>query len=594
MCAIFGIVGPYDEAAARRAFATLSHRGPDSSGVLSREGLFFAHHRLAVIDPFPEGAQPMEVEGSVTLFNGEIYNYGPLRRELAEESFRTRSDTEVLARAFLRWGSDMPRHLRGMYAVAFWREGELHLFRDPFGKKPLFYAKVGESFVFASEIKAILSLFPKLKWSRGRLGSYLFYQSFISPQTLYPEIHQLEPGGYLRYRDGRVSIQTQEVLPRKPGGRKRSSEEIETLLKESVECRLVSDLPLGALLSGGVDSSLVAAMAQKMLKGALPTFTVGYGEFEKYDERRYAEEAARHIGTDHHSYEMGEEDFLRCADAVAAHLDEPLGDPAAIPLWFLAEKVRKEGVEVLLTGDGADELFFGYRPYYEILDIQRAADLKYRNWLRNYFRAHYSPNREWEWYKRAFEGSVLFRSSAELLTDLQQNRLLKQNVKENASLEPISHLAERFGDPQGAQWLSYIDIKVQLGELYLKKLDRMTMAHGVEARSPFLDRRLVGELLECDPQWRMGEEPKWLLKRVAARHLPSSIIERKKKGFSYPYMEWLHRSGELEVIDRVDRELGLFRRETLDFLLERSKRGRFKHQLYAVWFLCKWLEKHNW
>ena len=590
MCAIFGIVGPYDEERARRAFSLLAHRGPDASGVLAGDGFFLGHHRLSVIDPLPEADQPMRVGDTTILLNGEIYNYRELRKEL-DETFATGSDTEVAARAFLKWGRETPRHLRGMYAMALWREGTLHLFRDPFGKKPLYYARMGESFVFASEIGAILAMFPKIRWSRERITSYLSFQSFISPDTFYPQIRQLEPGGYLRLKNGEIETSVDDIVAVDPSDRRMETAEVASLIEESVAYRLVSDAPLGALLSGGVDSSLVAAMAQKRLRKPLPTFTVGYEGYEKYDERRYAERVAEHIGSDHHAFEMGMEDFLECADALAAHLDEPLGDPAAVPLWFLSKNIRKEGIKVLLSGDGADELFFGYRPYYEMADIEKARDLKYRNWLRNYFRAHYSPNREWEWYKRVFDGSVLFRSSAELFTDLQQNRLLRQNVRDDRSFTYIAHLAERFGEASGPQWYSYIDIKVQLGEVFLKKLDRVTMAHSIEARSPFMDRKLVGGLLACDPKWRMGEKPKWLLKEVAKKWLPDEILQRKKKGFTYPYMEWLHESGELAVIERVDSELKLFHPDALAFMIEKSKKGRFKHHLYAVWFLCKWLEK---
>ncbi|WP_300363603.1 asparagine synthase (glutamine-hydrolyzing), partial [Hydrogenimonas sp.] len=465
MCAIFGIVGPYDEERARRAFSLLAHRGPDASGVLAGDGFFLGHHRLSVIDPLPEADQPMRVGDTTILLNGEIYNYRELRKELGG-AFATGSDTEVAARAFLKWGRETPRHLRGMYAMALWREGTLHLFRDPFGKKPLYYARMGESFVFASEIGAILAMFPEIQWSRERITSYLSFQSFISPETFYPQIRQLEPGGYLRLKNGEIETSVDDIAAVDPSDRRMETAEVASLIEESVAYRLVSDAPLGALLSGGVDSSLVAAMAQKRLRKPLPTFTVGYEGHEKYDERRYAERVAEHIGSDHHAFEMGMEEFLECADALAARLDEPLGDPAAVPLWFLSKNIRKEGIKVLLSGDGADELFFGYRPYYEMADIEKARDLKYRNWLRNYFRAHYSPNREWEWYKRVFDGSVLFRSSAELFTDLQQNRLLRQNVKDDRSFTYIAHLAERFGEASGPQWYSYIDIKVQLGEVF--------------------------------------------------------------------------------------------------------------------------------
>ncbi|WP_457592416.1 asparagine synthase (glutamine-hydrolyzing) [Hydrogenimonas sp.] len=589
MCAIFGIIGPYDKEEALKAFETLSHRGPDAHGIVAEENLFLAHHRLAVIDPLPEADQPMSVSDAVILLNGEIYNYRELREEL-DFPFATESDTEVAAAAFLQWGKEMPKKLRGMYAMALWRDGVLHLFRDPFGKKPLFWAKIGERFVFASEIKAILSLAPSIRWSRERLHSYLFYQSFVSPLTFYPEIFQLEPGGYLRYEEGRIERECDDAIFLSPAGRRPREKKIEAILGESVAYRLVSDRPVGALLSGGIDSSLVAALAQRRMDAPLPTFTVGYKGYEKYDERPYAETVAAHIGSDHHAFEMGMEDFLEAADTLAEHLDEPLGDPAAVPLWFLSEKISKSGIRVLLSGDGADELFFGYRPYYEMADIEKANDLKFRNWLRNYFRSNYSPNREWEWYKRIFDGSVLFRSSAELFTDLQQNRLLKQNVKDDRSLEWIAHYIERFGGCRGAGWYSYIDIKVQLAELFLKKLDRVTMAHGIEARSPFMDRALAAELFSYDPGRRMGERPKELLVRIASDYLPPKIVSRKKKGFSYPYAEWLHASGALTVLEKMNVELKFFHPDALQFIMEKSKKGRFKHHLYTLWFFAKWLE----
>ena len=212
MCAIFGIVGPYDETLALKAFATLSHRGPDAHGTIVEPNLFLGHHRLSVIDPLPEADQPMRVDGATVLLNGEIYNYRELREKTAG-AFDTESDTEVAARAFLRWGKKMPEHLRGMYAMAVWHEGALHLFRDPFGKKPLYYARLGETFVFASEIGAILAIFPSIRWSRERITSYLSFQSFVSPDTFYPEIKQLEPGGYLRYARGEIETEISEAFP---------------------------------------------------------------------------------------------------------------------------------------------------------------------------------------------------------------------------------------------------------------------------------------------------------------------------------------------------------------------------------------------
>ena len=590
MCAIFGIVGEYDETKARSAFATLAHRGPDTSGIVQGEGLFLAHHRLAIIDPHPEADQPMTVDGATILSNGEIYNYRALRDEL--NACETDSDTEVALRAFKRWGPSFVQKVRGMYAIAIWDRDRLHLFRDPFGKKPLYYAHHKGLFIFASEIKAIVAYLGGDPIAKSRLDTYLAFQGYVAPETLYPSIRQLEAGEYLRYAKGRIVRRVDDIAATPTTCQKISSRDIERDLERSVALRLVADAPIGALLSGGLDSSLVAALAQKRLDHPLPTFTIGYESYEKYDERPYARIVAKHIGSDHHETVMKREEFFEVAKALARHLDEPIGDPAAIPLWFLSRQIAASGIKAILTGDGADELFFGYRLYPEMAAIERnVVALPYRGWLSRYFHSHYAPNREWEWYKRALDGTPLYRSGAELFTDLQRNRIFRFNVADDASLDAIAHLVRRFGTPHGLSWYAYIDLKIKLEALYLKKLDRVTMAHGIEARSPFLDKELARAILSTDPHWRLGDATKWLLKKVAARYLPSSILARKKKGFSYPWVEWLHESGEIRRLFDFNRKTGLFREEPLRFIVEKSRKGRFGHHLYALWFLALWMER---
>ncbi len=208
----------------------------------------------------------------------------------------------------------------------------------------------------------------------------------------------------------------------------------------------------------------------------------------------------------------------------------------------------------MLTGDGSDELFMGYKTYKEFYELEKVNDLQFKNWLRNYFKAHFSMHKEWEWYKRIFEGTTLFRSSAEVFTDLQQNRLLRMNIRDNHSLEAIAKYTEEFeqsGRTSPIDWYSFLDLKVMLGEVFLRKLDRMSMAHSIEARSPFVDRAVVAAAFSCEPDLRRGETPKELIKIIAKTYLPKETVERKKKGFNYPFMQWLQESGELEVIERV-------------------------------------------
>jgi asparagine synthase (glutamine-hydrolysing) len=328
----------------------------------------------------------------------------------------------------------------------------------------------------------------------------------------------------------------------------------------------------------------------------IDTFCIGYEDrFASYDERRYANKVAKHICSDHHEAILTKEKFFDAVNEVEDILDQPLGDPASIPLFALLKDVKEHGKRVVLTGDGSDELFLGYKTYKEYHDIEQASQLKYKNWLQGFLRSHYSPNKEWEWYKRVFGGSLLFRSTAELFTDLQQNRLLKQNVKDDNSLHYLESYWQEFtqsGRVNMIDWYSFCDMKVKLGDLFLTKLDRISMACGIEARSPFLDPAVVKLAFSIDPDIRFGDTSKALIKQVAYEYMPRDIVERKKRGFSYPYMEWLLEENELEVIRRVQRERKIFNDDTLEFIFSKAPSGGFKHHIFALYMLCRWLERN--
>jgi asparagine synthase (glutamine-hydrolysing) len=325
----------------------------------------------------------------------------------------------------------------------------------------------------------------------------------------------------------------------------------------------------------------------------LRTYCIGYEGYESYDERPYAAETAAFIGSDHREVLFGKEDFFRSLEAVLTILDEPLADPAMLPLHHLMERISDDGTRVVLTGDGSDELFLGYKTYFEAADLEQLALLQRKNWLKKHLKAHFSMHREWEWHKRVLEGSLLFRSTAELFTDQQQNRLLKRNIRENRSVDVIESYRRKFeagGRSAPADWYSYLDIKVLLGEVFLKKLDRISMANGIEARSPFLDREVVRTAFAIDPDLRMGREQKHLIKKIAQNYLPASIVRRRKKGFNYPFMEWLREENALAVIERVQRETGLFRDAHLRYLLQKGEQGMFRQHLFSLFMLCSWIE----
>jgi asparagine synthase (glutamine-hydrolysing) len=507
----------------------------------------------------------------------------------------------LILELFERLGESFVNKLQGMFAIAILTSSKLYLFRDNFGKKPLYYSNLGRSFVFASELRSIKSIKKTNHFDRKSLASVLFYQSFVAPKTMFDDIYQLTAGEMLIWNRNSQKIskkfwyQPKKLLDKIEISNIEATKRIEILLKNAISKRVPKEVDFGALLSGGLDSSLVSALLSQERK--IDTFSIGYEGFENYDERRFARVVAKHIDSNHTEVILSDDDFFTSLEEWIKHLDEPLLDPASIPLWHLIKTIkRSSNKKVLFSGDGSDEIFLGYRLYQEYLDIEEAGKLKHKNWLRKYFRANFSMNKEWERYKRVFDDSLLYRSMAELFTDLQLNLLLKLNVPDDNSLKDIAQIRDRFlelGGKNSIDWYSFVDIHTILAELFLKKLDRVTMAFSIEARSPFLDRDLVEFIFSLPQEVRVSNSQKALLKNVAKSYLPAQIIDRKKKGFSYPFIEWLKSKDELKVIDEVQKELGIFREDALNGLLQKSKKSkRFKHHIFAIYLLSKWLKKH--
>ncbi len=596
MCAIFGVVSKeYQEKELKKAFDTLLHRGEDFSNTLKVNELFLGVHRLAITNITTKTLQPFKFKDTITLFNGEIYNFEELKEKYL---INTSSEVELLSRLFDKFGLNFVKYLDGMFAISIITPKKIYLFRDNFGKKPLFYSKEGENFIFSSEIRAILALQKEKKFQRKALSHLLFFQSFIAPKTLFRNIFQVCPGEVVIFDRFTKELQRNFWFKLDSFSKKNSISfqkavlKIDELLTKAISKRVPKEVEFGALLSGGLDSSLVCALLAKDRK--IDTFSIGYENFKNYDEREFAKSVAKHINSNHTEVIFSKRDFFESLEEWVKHLDEPLLDPAAIPLWHLMKKIKEKEKKVIFTGDGSDEIFLGYRLYSEYLDIQKAEILRHKSWFKNYFRANFSMNKEWERYKRVFEEKLLFRSMAELFTDLQLNLLLKLNVADNSSLEEISHIHDRFleiGGVEDLDWYSFVDLHTILAELFLKKLDRVSMAFSIEARSPFLDKELVEFVLSLNPNFRLSSPPKALLKEVAKNYLPQKIIQRKKKGFSYPFIEWLKEENELKIIDEVQEKLRIFRQEQLDLLLAKSRNSkRFKHHIFAIYLLSKWLK----
>lgn len=597
MCGIFGIIGNYSPEQARSAFATLAHRGRDHSGIVEEPGLFFAHHRLAITDNHPRSHQPMRRGNLLLSFNGEIYNHRELRKTLKDAIWETQGDAEVVLAAYAAWGIECVKRFEGMFAFALLDGDKLYLARDRFGEKPLFYHRSDRGIVFASEIKAVKPFLASIRLNDEALHSYLSFLAPAPPHTFYQGIEKLQSGEWLCYQRGQLSrhsyyhpLECPVAAITEPA---LALSDIENKLHESIRSRLDTEAPVAALLSGGLDSAMICAIAARQSK-RLPTFTLGYEGCGRDDERANAKITATELGLEHHEVVIGRNDFTDRLDEVLTHLDEPLNDPAAFPLYMLMQHIAAEGFQVVLSGEGSDELFLGYRQYFECLDIEQAAQLKHKNWLKNYFHAHFSMHREWEWYKRVFDDTLLFRTVGEKFTDLQQNRLLRRNVPDNASLRflaPYRDIFEHSGHSHPAQWYSQIDLKLFVGEHFLTKLDRVSMAHTLEARAPFLNHHLANGVLSVDPPLRIGNESKSLLKQVAQNYLSDSIIGRKKKGFAYPYLEWLLASHGLDLIRDVNAQTGLFHDDALEQCLEMGRKGKIKQHIWGLYVLSHWLAR---
>ncbi len=597
MCAIFGIIGEYDETQAKYALSRLAHRGPDYCGITQKPNLFFAHQRLSIMDSHSRSHQPLKRQNVLLSFNGEIYNFKELKKEL-DFDFTTESDSEVIIAAYLKWGLGFVQRLRGMFAIALMDGETLYLFRDRLGKKPLFYMD-GSAFIFASEIKAITPFLNKTKMNNDALMSYLSFLAPTPPHTFYEGINKLAAGEYLTYKNGKTKVKRYfDLLDAEPNiitDRDEAIYSLEKLLDESISLRLNADVPMASLLSGGIDSATINAYAlQRGVK--LDTYTLGYSEFAKYDERVNARQSAEFLGLKNTQVVIDQDDFINASDKVFNAMDEPLNDPAAIPLYLLFDKIKEDGYKVVMSGEGSDELFLGYRQYFEYLDIEGASNLAHKNWLKKYFRANYSKNREWEWYKRVFDETLLFRTSGDKFTDLQKNNIMRRNVRDNESLKYLAPYRERFENSKHSDesiWYSYIDLNLFQAEHFLSKLDRVSMAHSIESRTPFLDHELASTVFSIAPNLRYEDGvTKSLLKEIMKPKLNPTILKRKKKGFSNPYMEYLVNSKKIDLITKVNNQTGMFKREELNEYINTAAKGSFKQHVWGLYVLSRWIDKN--
>ena len=620
MCGIAGFAGEGNEEDLKGMIGALAHRGPDDTGISLRNGVGFAHARLAIIDLSPGGHQPManEDESIRITFNGEIYNYRALKEVLrnAGITFKTESDTEVIIRAFEFYGAAAFVKLEGMFAFALadTRTGTLYLVRDRMGEKPLYWSVVSGSLLFASEPKAIFK-HPRAKKLLNSQGviSYLTYDAVLTPLSMYEGVHKLEAASYLAYEGGIIRKEAYWKPPQQVSRTLSFPETLQQLdaaFEKSIASQLVSDVPAGVFLSGGLDSSIVAYYAQQGSTQKIKTFSLGFAD-STYDESSYARLAAEVLGTDHHEQIIEASQLRDALMEIIPKLDEPIADSAIMPNYLLAKFAREE-VTVALGGDGGDELFAGYQTfdaevlliyYRRVPKLLRARlieplvaslpvshdyfsfDFKARQFLRGAHAPQRYLHQQWlESFDSSERSAVLSPEFRSQLPDNPYNRI-DEYLKDMP--EADSHLQA-----------AYFYLRTYMQDDILAKVDRTSMLHSLEVRAPFLDVSLVELAMKMPYEFKYRRGGKYILKKLMEGRLPPSIISRKKHGFGVPVGQWLRSEWRQLLTDTLANDRikagGIFDAEAVQKLIVEHLDGSRNHRkkLLSLLMFQLWYENH--
>ncbi|MEO5928011.1 MAG: asparagine synthase (glutamine-hydrolyzing) [Patescibacteria group bacterium] len=611
MCGIAGIVTKHgnqpDQGLLRGMSTAIAHRGPDGEGIFVQNGVGFAHRRLAIIDVDHRADQPFtDRSGRFTIvYNGEMYNYRELRDELKAD-WKTESDTEVILEGFREWGVDVLKKLRGMFAFAIWDTETQQLFmaRDRAGKKPFFYAMTNEGdLAFASEIKALRDVVP-LTPSMDDVRTFLGLQYVPSPRTGFVGVTQLGAGTYATF--GRGVFKTSSYHEWSQESLELSNDQIDegirSRLEDAVKVRVfAADVPVGAFLSGGVDSAAVVAYASKYARGPFHTFTMGFAGAPEMDERNEAAAIASQFKTNHHAFEARPEDLLSLLDEIVTHYDAPYADSSALPLWLLSKETAKH-IKVVLTGDGGDETFGGYRRY---AAFQSAKRLEHMGLSRPAaFAAGIASHITHDPRYRRF-GTALTDGYAELFTgsyfDSHAISSLVTNEfwQSTKSSDAAAFINQQLAGKKSLHDAMFFDLTSYLVDDLNVKMDRATMRFGLEARSPFLDQELVQFALGLPLSQKVDHgKTKIALKRALSSVLPPEVLARKKRGFQVPLAVWFR--GPLKELVR-ERCLSsssplnaIMHRDAIEKLIAENERGTdHGNRLWMLLTLSTWLSQHG-
>jgi asparagine synthase (glutamine-hydrolysing) len=622
MCGICGKVNlgrngaSVEPALIRAMMDTIRHRGPDDDGLYTAPGVGLGHLRLSIID-LGSGHQPLSNEdGTIWIvFNGEIYNYRELRTFLLSKGhvFKTQTDTEVIVHLYEELGPACLEKLRGMFAFALWdgKKKTLILARDRVGIKPLYYSMSDKAIVFASEIKAILAD-PAIsrELAPGMIDRFLSFLYVPGEETLLKGICKLAPGHYLSVKDGKAEIREywdlQFSKPSQSPSLEAAENEVSNLLAEAVELHMIADVPVGVLLSGGVDSTAVLSCAAERTDKEISTFTVGFADSGFADERPYARLAAESYHSRHHDMTITAGDFVDFLPRYVWHMEEPVCEPPAIALYYVSKMARNH-VKVLLSGEGGDEAFAGYNNYRSIIWLERFKHMwpalngtaswglgQLNSWVNSSRVAKYVPlmNATFPnyYYSRT---STPYRYSGNGIGELYSSDFVKSIDKEY-TIEPVRRLFSKIENQGVLDQMLYIDTKTWLPDDLLVKADKMTMANSLELRVPLLDHRLLEFAASLPEHYKLkGASLKYIWKKALSKRVPEKILKRRKAGFPVPYEFWLRTKMKDQVrdilTDRKTIERGYFRKAAVEKLIDANVgSGSYSKEVFSLVALELW------
>lgn len=580
---------------------TMIHRGPNDSGIWQRQleeyAIGMAQRRLSIFDLSELGHQPMERDNGdfVITYNGEVYNYIEIRDELEKlgYSFKSNCDTEVILAAYVQWKDECFKRFNGMFAIAIYdsKDHKIILARDRMGKKPLYYYKKGKDFVFSSELKPIMN-YPNFEKEVDEdvIGMFLCNKCIQAPYSIFKNTYKLEPGKYLVYdinknethiRDYWNLVNIANSTQKSINNLDKAKRQLKELLIDSVEKRLAADVPVGTFLSGGIDSTLITALAQEVKDGNVDSYTIGFNDEER-NEAPYAKDIAKHIGTNHHERYMSDEDILKMIDDLSNFYDEPFADSSQLPS-MLVSKTASEDMTVVLSGDGGDELFCGYKMYdlnkiaqmsdwmgmvQHTLPWNRALESKYPNTLRAFIN-----NRNWDYKTQLFID----------VTIEEADRLLKhscKNVKSDKEKDIKTH------NHQERRMI--LDMVNYMPDDILTKMDRASMKYSLEVRCPIIDYRIVEWSFKVDHNLKYhGMDKKYLLKQLTYDYVPKELLDRPKKGFGVPLRKWLRTVMRPEILRFSDKDKlikqGIFDADAIEELINKQSKSDYIVYSNLLW-----------